>query len=750
MVALFRIGKSAQNSLTLADVLKPCLEKRTFGMIVEATPEEWQKTQELDRKFADLFQVIRVQAPDQTIAVRMLAWQRARLEQAHECRFQAQAISALWDLRGQMAGDEVLPGAMVRVMSQLAARSAKRKIDRAAVHADYQASHKFREALFDPEIPLSDEDLWTFLDQRLIGQEGAKQCLADVIHVIKARLSDPQRPLAALLFIGPTGVGKTEAVKVLADFLFIDPAHLLRFDMNEYIDADAMARLIGDQQRPQGQLTTQVRQRRACVLLLDEIEKAHPQVHDLLLQVLGEGRLTDALGRTTDFSRCVIVMTSNLGASEAARSLGFAADSLQDQAQTYIQVVERFFRPEFLNRLDEQVVFQPLTLTQAVDLTRIQIRRLLVRDGFVRRTIFVNIARETLEHVAQIGFDPQLGGRALKRNIERSLTTLAADRLVEIAPEYPLLLEIRYENGQLLPRIQPLECESYRGINLSNSDLDPDVYLQLAQDLEALEARINTHIDKALAAERMELWLLKERLIDLSKIVADVCWDVREWQQGGSRTPFRLRKRARLNSSWRCLAPAKNNAWDRNMLNDWLECYSQAQELAGDALYRQLCLDRDFIDFALNVREQDKAGDFCITLETCVEHKGETEIDYLSQCYRQRLEDLDVNAIQTERVGGRVILQGVGYGVYELLREEAGLHLFHTQAGQALPLRVHISESTSDDSAGQAEFRIIRLYRLPSADQGLMVDLRTGLICNLSLNECDWHLLLFNRIRLCP
>ena len=741
-VALFRIGKSAQNNLTLADVLKPCLEQRSLGMILEATPEEWQKVQGLDRKFADLFQVLRIEEPDQSTAVRMLTWQRARLEHSNNCRFSSEALNALWDLRGQMAGDEVLPGSMVRIMHQLAVRFKEQNIDQQAVYADYQASHKYRQSIFDPEIPLEQDTIQAHLDRHLIGQNQAKRCLADTVQLIKARLAAPDRPLAALLFIGPTGVGKTEAAKVLADFLFVDKAQLVRFDMNEYVDGEAVSRLLGDQFRPQGQLTARVRQQRACVLLLDEIEKAHPQVHDLLLQVLGEGRLSDAMGRTTDFSQCVIIMTSNLGASEAARTLGYSKNE-DDRGQTYVQAVERFFRPEFLNRIDEQVVFQALTLAEAVGLTRIQIRRLLARDGFVRRTVFVNIDQQTLEHVARSGFEPNLGGRALKRNIERALTTLAADQLVSMAPDRPLLLDIAYRDGLLLPHIRPLEYHARQEIVLSrlNPQSLAEAFPEFAQELEPLETQINTAIDAATSSERMQLWLLKERLIDLKGTLSDICWDVQQWRQGGCRTPFRVRRRCRLNPAWR-LAESCPQIQD-----DWNAYYTQAKELDAlcDPFYLQLRMEYRLIQRLLRARLDAEACAFDLVLEPCTE-QGEREVEYLSEHYRALLDDLDVNPVRLQREGARVTLRGEGYGIGELLRQEAGLHLFRTRGGQGLPVQVSVSGINIEQAPSSAEIRILRLYQLAGEDRGLIVDLKTGLLGDPALKQDDWKLLLLSRI----
>ncbi|WP_198085307.1 AAA family ATPase [Variovorax sp. E3] len=528
LVALLAIGKSSQNTLTLADVLRPLLEKRAFTMIGEATPEAWQKVQQRDRRFAELFRVIRVEPPSRAAAIRMVGWRRAELERQHECRIGAGAVAELLKMERRFAADEVLPGSAIRVLDRLAVRHARGEVGRAEVLAAYTAAYHFREKLFSRQVGLAPAEAAAHFAARLIGQPEARAQLVDVVALIKSGLAAPGKPLSSLLFIGPTGVGKSEAAKLLADFLFEDEGGLVRFDMNEYVDGDAAGRLIGDAYRPDGQLTAAVRQRRACVLLLDEIEKAHPSVHDLLLQVLGEGRLTDALGRTTDFSQCVVVLTSNLGASAASRHTGFVRQEA-DAAHTYREAVERFFRPEFLNRIDQVVGFTPLGADDIAAIARLQLERVLARDGFVRRLTFLNVSAQALDHLARLGHDETLGARALKRGIERALTQPIAQRLAASHSGQPMLLDVAFGEGALTTRATVLDYAARRAVPLPEDTGSAAGYQALAAVADALRERLRAQLDAAPAeAEALALRALQVRLDPLREVLARRSWDLAE------------------------------------------------------------------------------------------------------------------------------------------------------------------------------------------------------------------------------
>jgi ATP-dependent Clp protease ATP-binding subunit ClpC len=263
------------------------------------------------------------------------------------------------------------------------------------------------------------------LHRRVIGQEEAVELVADTVRRARVGLAEGDRPLGSFLFLGPTGVGKTELVKALAERLFATDKALVRIDMSEYREPHTVARLIGSPPGyvgygDGGQLTEPVRRRPYSVVLLDEIEKAHPEVWNVLLQLMDDGRLTDGEGRTVDFSNTVLVMTSNLGASKAKLALGFTAAAPQADEERMRAAAKAAFLPEFINRIDETVTFRPLTAEQVEHICALICARVAdrLRD---ERGIELEVAPELVALLARDGFDEEFGARPLQRHVRRTL-----------------------------------------------------------------------------------------------------------------------------------------------------------------------------------------------------------------------------------------------------------------------------------------------------------------------------------------
>jgi ATP-dependent Clp protease ATP-binding subunit ClpB len=271
------------------------------------------------------------------------------------------------------------------------------------------------------------------LHQRVIGQDDAVAAVSNAVRRSRSGLQDPHRPIGSFLFLGPTGVGKTELCKAVAQVMFDDDQAMVRIDMSEYMERHSVSRLIGAPPgyvgyEEGGKLTEAVRRRPYSVILLDEMEKAHADVFNILLQVLDDGRLTDGQGRTVDFTNTIVVMTSNVGSQAIQRltSEGASQEEMQDAVQ---EALKSKFLPEFLNRIDETIVFHPLDRSQIHKIVHVQLEHL--RKQLEQREIELHVTPEAIDHIAAVGYDPAFGARPLKRVIQREIQNPLATELLK-------------------------------------------------------------------------------------------------------------------------------------------------------------------------------------------------------------------------------------------------------------------------------------------------------------------------------
>jgi ATP-dependent Clp protease ATP-binding subunit ClpC len=285
------------------------------------------------------------------------------------------------------------------------------------------------------------------LHKRVVGQEPAITAVSKAIRRSRAGIKDPKRPAGSFIFLGPSGVGKTELARTLAEFLFGDEDAMVRIDMSEYMEKHAVSRLVGSPPGyigydEGGQLTEAVRRKPYSVLLLDEIEKAHPDVFNILLQILEDGRLTDAQGRTVDFRNSIVIMTSNIGAQDIARNtpLGFAVSdeggvTYEDMKSRIMGELKKVFRPEFLNRIDEVIVFHKLTKEEIMEIVDLMVSR--VRTQVAEHELQLELSRDAKELLVDKGWDPTMGARPLRRAIQRYIEDPLADEVLKAGEMTP-------------------------------------------------------------------------------------------------------------------------------------------------------------------------------------------------------------------------------------------------------------------------------------------------------------------------
>lgn len=410
--------------------LVPYMNHREVGVIAEATVEELNACRRLLPGLADAFQIVPVDPFDASSAMNVL--DKIALNGARNLRVEIgnDVVRTIFRLFRRFRPYDAFPGKGANFTSELIQRAAGAKLpslENEAVLKRFIDETGLPERFLRDDQPLSETDVLDFLSARVIGQESACHAAAGVVTTFKAGLNDPDRPLGVLLFSGPTGVGKTELARALSDYLFghgESGERLVRLDMSEYSGHGASERLVSDSRGNASDFIKRVRTQPFCVILLDEIEKASPDVFDMLLALFDEGRLSDRFGRVTNFQSSVVILTSNLGAGRDG-GLGFG----QDRGPDYDAEVMRFFRPEFYNRLDGVVAFAPLGEETILRIAEKELNELSRREGFAKAALRLGWDAAVTALVAQAGFDRRYGARPLQRAVEELVVTPLARHL---------------------------------------------------------------------------------------------------------------------------------------------------------------------------------------------------------------------------------------------------------------------------------------------------------------------------------
>jgi ATP-dependent Clp protease ATP-binding subunit ClpC len=493
---------AAEGAIDAASILKPMLARGELQTIGATTLDEYRKHLEKDAALERRFQKITVDEPTVAHTIEILKGLRDRYEAHHRVTITDQALVASANLADRYISDRFLPDKAIDLIDEAGSRLRIKRMQtpadykdlenelagvveskkKAVERQDFEEAGRLRDTekellarkeakereIKDSGVDLFDEvdeeaiaevlSVWTGipvyklteeetqkllrmedeLHKRVVGQEDAIRAVSQAIRRTRAGLKDPKRPSGSFIFLGPSGVGKTELAKTLAEFLFGDETALIQLDMSEYMEKHTVSRLVGSPPgyvgyEEGGQLTEAVRRKPFSVVLFDEIEKAHPDVFNTLLQILEEGRLTDAQGRSVDFRNTVLIMTSNLGTADLRKaSVGFARS---DEAVSYEKMKEKVndalklhFRPEFLNRIDDTIVFHELTkdeVTQIVDLMIARVQRQLESQG-----LGLELTQEAKYLLADKGYDPQLGARPLRRAIQRQVEDPVSEKLL--------------------------------------------------------------------------------------------------------------------------------------------------------------------------------------------------------------------------------------------------------------------------------------------------------------------------------
>jgi len=442
----------AEGALDAANIMKPALSKGEITCIGATTLSEYRKYIEKDSALERRFQPVMVEEPTEGETLEILKGLKERYEEYHQVLIAPSALEAVVRLSVKYLSDRRLPDKALDIIDEACTRvrvdglSFHGKVEDIQVKTGQVTEEVVAKVVADwtgrPVERLKDEErerlslIEEELKRRVIGQDEAVERAGQVIRMARAGIRDPKRPTGVFLFLGATGVGKTELARALAEFLFGSEEEMIRLDMSEYMEKHSVAKLIGAPPgyvgyEEEGQLTGRLRKKPYSVVLLDEIEKAHAEVLDIFLQLFDEGRLTDAKGRTIDARNAIFIMTSNLGGNLfQQRPIGFGAGKeVKGRSQEVMKAIKEGFRPEFLNRIDEVVMFRDLGVEEVVKIAAKMLGEL--EERLRAQEISLEVTEEVLKRICQEGFDPQYGARPLARVIERLVTKPLADRIVK-------------------------------------------------------------------------------------------------------------------------------------------------------------------------------------------------------------------------------------------------------------------------------------------------------------------------------
>jgi ATP-dependent Clp protease ATP-binding subunit ClpC len=447
---------AAEGAIDASNMLKEPLSRGKFQVIGATTLDEYRERIEKDSAFERRFQRIVVREPTIEETISILEGLREKLTEHHKIEITDGALDAAARLSERYLSDRFLPDKAIDLVDEAASRM---RVDGSgdAVTESEIAALVSQWTGIPAERMLEEErarlaNMEEALHGRVIDQDEAVRAVAEAVRHSRAGLSDPRRPIGTFLFLGPTGVGKTELAKTLAAFLFGSDSALLRIDMSEYMERHTVARLIGSPPgyigyEEGGQLTEAVRRRPYQVVLFDEVEKAHPQVMNLLLQLLDEGRLTDGHGRTVDFRHTILIMTSNAGSEH------FQTDAGEDAVRERVrEELRKLFRPEFLNRIDETIIFHPLSEAAIERIVDLKVAEL--NERLAEQEIELTLTAEAKRVLAKAGYDPHYGARPLARAMKRLVENPLASKIVagEISEGDPVTVDAAAMSDVLLIR----------------------------------------------------------------------------------------------------------------------------------------------------------------------------------------------------------------------------------------------------------------------------------------------------------
>lgn len=688
------MGTWSKSDANVATAMAPFIERGDLTIIGESTAEGFRKGLGANRSLRRLFHTIELQPADEkkTLSILRSVANEADVPIADE------VLSRINELAMYFGSGTVQPGRAVGLLRKVLGLTDYHlgPISEKDILATLSASTGIPADFLDDEVALRRADVRQFFESRIMGQPEAVEAVVDLVTLIKAGLNDPNKPFGVMLFIGPTGVGKTELARALAEQLFGDVNRLVRLDMSEYATYEAYERLIGSVAHNEaGLLTATVRERPFSVILFDEIEKAHPNVYNLCLQIFDAGRLTDAHGRTVDFRRTIIILTSNVGSAvQTGPALGLNREPPpMPTRESILRELNRWFRPEFLNRLDRIVTFRPLATETAERIAQREISRVLERAGITRRHLAIDVDPGVLPLLLREGYSQAFGARPLKRTVERMVLLPLARAIAEGSVPAGSLVRLVAKQDRVDLDVEPPEPTT-------------DAPAPPAARAEHVEERGNALLQQVVELRGLATPLAARKTELLVQSAAPGFWDDQTTSRGVMDEVYRLdgilTALAELEKKLR--GEVERIARHRHSDRELVRIAAQLDAHEGQLQH---------LAFLVKCRDSQALGDALVTLRLATKQgSGLDGVGLLAKMYQNLAHRRSLEfTVLDDRLGGdppedTITLLVYGPGAYALLANEAGEHQLSKSAGG--------KDRKRSEKSGKLERDVVRVEVFPA------------------------------------